>query len=287
MADGSSPVRRLGVALQHLLPQHGLTALAHRVSNARAGWIRRPLISSFCRLYDVNLDEAIVPDGGFDCFDAFFTRALQPGRRPLSDVGTGLVSPCDGTLSRHGTIEDGRIIQAKGRDFTVAELLADASAAERFAGGKFATIYLAPYDYHRVHAPGAGRLQTELRVPGRLFSVSDATSRHIDRLYARNERMVALFETDHGPMAVVMVAAMLVAGIETAWDGSALLRPGKQVQRRDFETPMEFAAGDELGRFHWGSTVVLLTGPDAPAWADGLAPGRRMRLGEALTVSAP
>ncbi|MBY6205251.1 archaetidylserine decarboxylase [Halomonas denitrificans] len=281
MADRVSAAGRAGVALQHLLPQHALTALAHRISVSRAGWVRKPLMAGFQRVFDVDLEEAEVPAEGFGSFDDFFTRALKPGVRPIADAD--LVSPCDGTLSQSGRIDDGRILQAKGRIFTVRELLTDKDAATPFAGGRFATIYLAPYDYHRVHMPASARLQSEIRVPGRLFSVSDTTSRSIDRLYARNERMVALFDTDFGPMAVVMVAAMLVAGIETVWDAGGPHRPGRRVSRRDFDAPVALAAGDELGRFHWGSTVVLLTGPDAPDWSDALRPGRRMRLGEALT----
>lgn len=256
--------------------------MARRISTARAGWIRRPLMGGFQRVFDVNLSEAEVPDQGFDSFDAFFTRALKPDVRRLADAD--LISPCDGTLSQFGRIESGRVFQAKGREFTTAELLADEAAAGPFADGRFATIYLAPYDYHRVHMPCDAVLLSEIRVPGRLFSVSDTTSQLIDRLYARNERMVALFDTDRGPLAVVMVAAMLVAGIETAWDGPGRLRPARQVERRDFGTPRTFSAGDELGRFHWGSTVILLTGSEGPDWSPELAPGRTMRLGEALTV---
>ena len=282
MPESVSLAGRLGVALQHVLPQHALTAMAHRISTARTGRIRRPLMSGFQRVFDVNLNEAEVPQGGFDSFDAFFTRALKPGARPLADAE--LISPCDGTLSQYGRIDAGRVFQAKGRDFTAAELLADDAAAEPLANGRFATIYLAPYDYHRVHMPCDAKLRSEIRVPGRLFSVSDTTSRLIDRLYARNERMVALFDTERGPLAVVMVAAMLVAGIETAWDGPARLRPGRKVERRDFDTARDFSAGDELGRFHWGSTVILLTGPDGPDWSGDLTPGRTMRLGESLAA---
>jgi len=282
VAERVSVAGRAGVALQHLLPQHALTSLAHRISVSRAGWVRRPLMAGFQRVFKVDLDEAEVPDQGFGSFDDFFTRALKPGTRPIADAD--LVSPCDGTLSQSGRIDGDRILQAKGRTFTARELLTDEDAAAPFAGGRFATIYLAPYDYHRVHVPASARLRTEIRVPGRLFSVSDTTSRSIDRLYARNERMVALFDTDFGPMAVVMVAAMLVAGIETVWDAGGPLRPERRITRRDFEAPVELTSGDELGRFHWGSTVVLLTGPEAPDWSDELRPGRRMRLGEALTA---
>lgn len=283
MSDSSSPLKRLGVGLQHVLPQRTLTALAQRISTSRSASIRSPLMAGFQRVFDVDLDEAEVPEDGFDSFNAFFTRALKPGVRPLADAA--LICPCDGTLSQAGPIASGgRIVQAKGRDYSVAELLTDEQAARDFEGGRFATIYLAPYDYHRVHVPCDATLVREIRVPGRLFSVSDATSQHIDRLFARNERMVALFETESGPMAIVMVAAMLVAGIETVWDPALRLRPAASVQSFDFSPgQVRLAAGQELGRFHWGSTVILLTGRDAPEWVSDLAHGRRMRLGEALT----
>ena len=272
---------RLKTWPQHLLPQHGLTRLANAASNSR--WLARPLIRSFSRLYPVQLDECEPPAGGFDCFDAFFTRELKPGIRAYPEDASALASPCDGTISQIGAIEQGRIIQAKGRWFSVEELLGGSEWTGHFDVGRFATIYLAPHDYHRVHMPLAGRLVTETRIPGRLFSVSANTSRAIDRLYARNERMAAIFETEYGPTAVVMVAAMLVAGISTTWDPDDNPRPGKTVRTRTFDPPIPLARGDELGRFHWGSTVIVLTGRDAPAWNTAIGPGQRIRLGARLS----
>ena len=272
---------RLKTWPQHILPQHGLTRVANAVSNSR--WLRRALIGSFSRLYPVRLDECRFPDGGFDCFDAFFTRALKPGVREFPEDPHALASPCDGTVSQIGAIDRGRIIQAKGRNFKVDELLGGPEWAGHFNAGKFATIYLAPHDYHRVHMPLDGRLVADVRIPGKLFSVSASTSRAIERLYARNERMAALFETEYGPVAVVMVAAMLVAGISTTWDPADNPRPGKSVRKRSFDTPVVMARGDELGRFHWGSTVIVLTGTHAPAWSPVLGPDQRIRLGAALS----
>ena len=266
---------------QHLLPQHGLTRLANAASNSR--WLARPLIASFSRLYPVRMEECEIPAPGFDRFDAFFTRHLKPGVRPFPDDPDAIASPCDGTLSQIGSITGGDIIQAKGRKFSVESLLGVDGWAQPFQAGRFATIYLAPHDYHRVHMPITGALVGEARIPGRLFSVSRATSQAVDRLYARNERMSALFETVHGPVAVVMVAAMLVAGIETAWDRTGARRPGKSVRQRSFEQPLKLERGDELGCFHWGSTVIVLTGSDAPAWNAGLGPEQRVCLGAALT----
>lgn len=272
---------RLKTWPQHLLPQHGLTRLANAASNSR--WLGPALIGSFSRLYPVRLDECLTPEGGFDCFDAFFTRALAPGVREFPEDPHALASPCDGTISQIGAVEQGSIIQAKGRRFTVEDLLGGPEWTDHFGTGRFATIYLAPYDYHRVHMPLDGRLVADVRIPGRLFSVSASTSRAIDRLYARNERMAAVFETEHGPVAVVMVAAMLVAGISTSWDPDDPPRPGKTIRKRSFDPPADMARGDEFGRFHWGSTVIVLTGKDAPEWNPSLGSDQRIRLGARLS----
>ena len=281
MAERGALSARLKTWPQFLLPQHGLTRLANRASNSR--WLARPLIASFSRLYPVRLDECETPATGFDRFDAFFTRQLKPGVRSFPEDRDAIVSPCDGTLSQIGSISSGDMIQAKGRKFSVEALLGVPDWAETFQDGRFATIYLAPHDYHRVHMPITSSLVGEARIPGRLFSVSQATSRTVDRLYARNERMAALFQTAHGPIAVVMVAAMLVAGIETVWDRSGTRRPGKSVRQQFFDPPVKLERGDELGCFHWGSTVIVLTGRDAPAWDERLGPEQRVCLGKALT----
>jgi len=273
---------RLTALAQHLLPQHGLTRLAHGLSHSRL--LAPAMISIVRRLYAIDLDDYQVPASGFDCFDAFFTRKLKPEARRWPVEQDLIASPCDGRLSQLGGVRDGHILQAKGRSFTCAELLGDAGQAGAFDSGRFITIYLAPDNYHRVHLPMNGTLIAETRIPGKLFSVSDATSRHIERLYARNERMVALFETVHGPMAVVMVAAMLVAGIETAWSPDSPLRPADRAQTKTFGSPA-FRRGDELGTFHWGSTVIVLTAAGAPEWRPTLAPGQAVRLGQALSVN--
>ncbi|MGB0514085.1 MAG: archaetidylserine decarboxylase [Wenzhouxiangellaceae bacterium] len=273
-------LEKLKVLPQYLLPQKGLTRLANAVSNSRL--LARPMIAGFQRVFDVSLDEYRVPGAGFETFDAFFTRALKPDARMFpEDIGV-IACPCDGAVSQLGDLNAGRLIQAKGRDYALTDLLGADDWARALDGGRFATIYLAPFDYHRVHMPFAARLVREVRIPGRLFSVSHATTRHVDRLFARNERMVALCETDYGPAAVVMVAAMLVAGIETAWDGIAQTRPGAVPETRDLDE-LRLARGDEIGCFHWGSTVIVVTPPGAPAWRESLAPGQRVRLGQPLT----
>jgi phosphatidylserine decarboxylase len=273
---------RLRVWPQYLLPQKLLTALAWKLSTCRARWFHQPFIRLFVRLFGVDLSEARRSDiADYACFDDFFTRTLKPEARPIAD-DVRLVSPSDGTISQLGRIDGTTLVQAKGLDYEIAELLGSNERARAFSDGQFITIYLAPRDYHRVHAPIAGQVVEEVRVPGQLFSVSAATTRAVPKLFARNERMVAMMETDHGPVAVVMVAAMLVAGIETAWGGSADLRPGSRVRERSIES-FRLGRGDELGRFHWGSTVIVLTPARFPDWLSALQPEGRVRMGQALT----
>ena len=274
---------RVAVWPQYLLPQQLLTSIAWKISSSRQPWIRKPLISGFRKLFAVNLAEAAQPDpAAYGCFNEFFTRALKPQARALAEPAHRLISPCDGTLSQLGRINHGRLIQAKGMDYSAASLLGSEDWAQRFANGHFLTIYLAPYDYHRVHAPLSAKPVEEFRIPGRLFSVSTRTSRGVPKLFSRNERMAVILESEHGPVALVMVAALLVAGIETVWGGPEDRRPGPAPRQQGLETA-PLARGQELGRFHWGSTVILLTPEDFPDWSDELRPGMVVRLGQALT----
>ena len=276
---------RIAVWPQYLVPQRLLTNLAWRLSRSTRPWIRRPLIGGFQRLFAVNLSEAAELDPArYPSFNAFFTRALAADARPLAAESHLLISPCDGTVSQLGRTTDGQLIQAKGMGYAADALLGSEEWAKPFRDGRFITIYLAPSDYHRVHAPIAGRPIAECRIPGRLFSVSARTSRAVPGLFARNERMAVLLETDHGPVAVVMVAAMLVAGIETVWGGPHDRRPGTEPRLRELNAP-RLARGAELGRFHWGSTVIVLTPPDFPDWERKLAPGSKIRLGQALSAT--
>ena len=268
---------------QYVLPQKLLTRLAWKLSTSRVGWFKNLFITAFVHLFGVRLDEAErgQPED-YASFNDFFTRALQPDARPLADAGHPVVCPCDGTLSQLGRLDGERLIQAKGFEYSAATLLGSSEWARPFHDGHFMTIYLAPGDYHRVHMPVAGRLVAEHRIPGRLFSVSTATAQAVPGLFTRNERMAALFETDHGPVAVVMVAALLVAGIETVWGGPEDRRPGPEPRRLTRTGPV-LQRGQEMGRFHWGSTVIILTPSSFPSWREPLASGRRVRLGQALT----
>ncbi|WP_376694356.1 archaetidylserine decarboxylase [Wenzhouxiangella sp. EGI_FJ10409] len=274
---------RLRVWPQYLLPQKLLTALAWRLSSCRWRWFNQPFIRVFVRLFGVDLSEAERKRPvDYACFNDFFTRSLEPAARPIAEESHRLVCPADGTISQLGRLDGETILQAKGIDYTAAELLGSAERARPFEDGHFITVYLAPRDYHRVHSPIAGRVIEEVRVPGRLFSVSANTTLAVPRLFARNERMVAMLETEHGPVAVVMVAAMLVAGIETVWGGPEDRRPGPQMQIRSVDgAPL--TRGGELGRFHWGSTVIVLTPKGFPGWLPDHSAGDRVRMGRALT----
>lgn len=273
---------RLMVWPQYVLPQQLLTALAWRLSTCRWRWFSQPFIRLFVRLFGVELSEAERSSpSDYDCFNDFFTRALKPGARPLAEDAR-LVCPADGTISQLGVIDGDTIFQAKGIDYTAAELLTSAEHAEAFRDGRFITVYLSPKDYHRVHSPMAGRVVEETRIPGQLFSVSANTTRAVPGLFARNERLVAMLDTEHGPVAVVMVAAMLVSGIETVWGGPEDRRPGPDIRTRATDG-VELTRGGELGRFHWGSTVIVLTPKDFPAWRPELQAESRVRMGQALT----
>lgn len=275
-------------ALQHIVPQHALSRLAGRLAASERPWLRDRLIRQFVAAYNVNLGEAARGIGQFASFNDFFTRELATGARPLADTAEFILSPADGAVSQLGSITSGRIVQAKGRDYSVAELLgASAEEAARFEGGRFMTIYLSPSDYHRVHMPAAGRLQTTRYIPGDLFSVNTATAAGVDRLFARNERLACWFDGPDGLFASVMVGAMIVAGIDTVWPNRFRTHDAVVVDD-DFSTAHhDFAAGDEMGRFYLGSTVVLLFEPGRIEWLDHLAPGDPLRMGEAIARRIP
>lgn len=286
--DGASLGDRLFVGLQTLLPTRALSALMYRIAEIRLPAFKNAFIRVFMRGYPIDLSEAVrgrIED--YEHFNDFFTRALKPGMRPQPANPTALSSPVDGRISQFGTIHAGALIQAKGHTYRAAELLADAALGAAFEGGEFATIYLAPHNYHRVHMPFAGRLRRWLYVPGRLFSVNPATARALPSLFARNERMVAIFDTESGPLAVVMVGALFVGGIETVWGGRLTPPHRREAGPFPYEpmSPQTLGRGDEMGRFHMGSTVILLAPRGALRWAAGLTPGQAVRLGDLLATT--
>ena len=248
------------VFLQYVLPHRLLSHLARRLAYSRFRPWKDWLIRLAVRKFDINVAEAADPDPShYESFNAFFTRALKPGARTADADPASLLMPADGKMSQIGRIEAGRIFQAKGQSFTAAELLGDEAAALPFADGWFANIYLSPRDYHRVHMPWTGMLTETLHVPGRLFSVAPWAVREVPRLFARNERLVCHFDTDFGPMCMVMVGALLVSGVETVWNGVNIPAYASRPWRLDFRgRAIRLDRFAEMARFNYGSTVIML-----------------------------
>ena len=276
---------RLFVGLQYLLPQHALSRLVLAATRVRAAWFKNWTIRGFLKLYRVDMSEAADSDPyHYGSFNEFFTRALKEGARPIAG-GDAAASPVDGCVSEAGAIRGDRLLQAKGRDYRLAELLAAQPWASRFEGGSFATIYLAPFNYHRVHMPLRGELKETVYVPGRLFSVNAATARHVPRLFARNERVLTLFDTAHGQMALILVGALNVGSMATVWAGDITPAARRRVTHLP-AGPMVLEKGAELGRFNMGSTVILLFEPQRVRWHPEVCAGRVVRLGQSLGILA-
>ncbi|MFO1326864.1 MAG: archaetidylserine decarboxylase [Rubrivivax sp.] len=274
---------RLAVLPQYLLPQQALTRLAGLAAGARGGAATTAVIRWFVRRYGVDMAEAAQPDvARYETFNAFFTRELVPGARPLADVPW--LCPVDGAISQFGAIDGERIFQAKGHHYSCTTLVGgDAALAARFHGGHFATLYLSPRDYHRIHMPAAGRLRRMIHVPGALFSVNPTTARGVPGLFARNERVVCVFDGERGPFVLVLVGATIVGSMATVWHGVVNPpRPGRVREWRYDDAPVQLARGAEMGRFLLGSTVVLLWPPGPLRFAARWAPGAPIRMGEAM-----
>jgi phosphatidylserine decarboxylase len=282
---------RLFAYAQYLVPKYWLTAVVYRLARIRTRAVKDVLIRGFLKLYDVRLDEVDgrVPED-FATFNDFFIRELKDGARPVDPDPNTIVSPADGTLSQAGTLRGNRLLQAKGIDYTLEELLAaDLDDARAFDGGEFATIYLAPYNYHRVHAPAAGELVAAHYVPGDLFSVNSATALHVPSLFSRNERVNLHFRTAFGPMVVVLVGALNVGSIFTPWSGEIRPRKTGVVERIDISAaPRDVARGDLLGWFNMGSTVIVLLPKGSCRWRDELVAGAATVMGKAIgELAAP
>ena len=278
---------RCYVFLHWLLPTTFLSWVMFHVAQIRASGFKNAFIGIFVKLYKVDLSEAefeVVKS--YPDFSSFFTRALKPDARPIDPDPAVLVSPVDGRISALAPIKDGQMIQAKGRLFTVSDLLGGTKAAALFNKGSFCTIYLAPHNYHRIHMPASGKLREWGYVPGRLFSVSERAVRTIPRLFARNERVFAIFETDFGPLAMVMVGALFVGSIETAWNGRVTPPHNHEPGGYTPMTPVVLMRGREMGRFNMGSTVILLAPPGMVAWRPHLAQNKDVRMGLALGTLA-
>ena len=283
---------------QYLLPQYLLSNLMHAVTRSRRRWWKNAFINWFVRRYQVDMTEAMEPAiNAYTCFNDFFTRPLKPDARPVDHSRKCIACPVDGFVSQAGKIEGGRIFQAKGRDYSLQELLADDHEwIEKFANGHFATLYLSPKNYHRIHMPVAGRLLKVTYVPGQLFSVNPATARAIPRLFARNERVITYYETDAGPMAMILVGAIFVGSMETVWQGVITPPHGKRLQHWRYPsstqdvlestqdaTNLSLNKGAEMGRFNMGSTVVLLFPENVVSWQN-LDPGSPIKMGQAIAT---
>ena len=271
-------------SLTYVLPHRLLSSLARRLAYSTSPGTKQWLIDTVTRKFDVDLSEAAESDPrAYPSFNAFFTRALKPGARVADPDPRALLMPADGHISQCGAIEDGRIFQAKGQSFTAAELLGDAAAAEPFRNGLFATVYLSPRDYHRVHMPWTGTLRETVHVPGRLFSVGTDAVANVPRLFARNERLVCHFDTDFGPMVSVMVGALLVSGVETVWSGVEIPAYGDRITRKDYRGKgIVLERFAEMARFNYGSTVIVLLPPGAATLSPELAAETPVRLGQTL-----
>ena len=277
--------RMLFIALQRLAPQHLISRSAGLLASTSNTTIKNLFIRWFVDQYKVDMSEALVEDAtAYRNFNAFFTRALKPGARPIDPNVNSVISPADGAVSQLGRIESGRVFQAKGQTFSVLELLGgDADAAAAFADGEFITGYLSPRDYHRVHMPFAGTLTKMTYVPGDLFSVNTVTAEEVPRLFSRNERVVCHFNTSVGPMVVVLVGAMIVASIETTWAGLVAPLRRKIISTRYTDVqPVHLAKGDELGRFLLGSTAIVLFPRGTVGWNSDLAALEPVKMGEAI-----
>ena len=278
-------IDQLLVLPQHCLPQRGLSACVNWLTR-REGALVPYAIRQFCASYRVDLGEALDAPASYRSFNQFFTRALRAEARPIASDPGIVVSPADGAISQLGALNDGQLMQAKGRYFAARDLLAGNDAlTARVNGGRFAIVYLSPRDYHRVHAPFDCSVRAITYVPGRLFSVNDRTSQVIHGLYARNERVVLECNSEWGPCAIVMVGAMLVSAMElTCCDLPALARDTRDVARLPLAEPAPYRRGAEIGRFNMGSTVILVLPPGAPDWRAGLANGVPVRMGENLSA---
>jgi phosphatidylserine decarboxylase len=297
---------RLFVALQYLLPHHLLCRLAYALTRSRRAWLKDALIGAFVRHYRPRMSDALEPDPHrYDSFNAFFTRALAAGARPLDPDPARILSPCDAVVSLAGTLQGEQLLQAKGHRYSLQALLAGAPEwTQRLRGGSFATLYLAPRDYHRVHMPLEGRLQAAWHVPGRLFSVNAATTERVPGLFARNERLICAFDSPRGSFVVVLVGALFVGSIQSIWHGevtpwrtdaraaaaaagagtAAGLGAGVHPLQPGTGAELWQPRGAELGRFNMGSTVIVLLPPGLAAWDPRLVPGAAVQAGAGLGV---
>lgn len=268
------------IFLQYCVPQHALSRLAGLLSNCRWRWFKNWAIRRFIRIYQIDIKLAVSENiEDYPTFNSFFTRHLKPELRPITQDPNQIACPADGFVSQVGHLQQNTLLQAKGKYFDLNTLVGAPESAKAFQNGEFATIYLSPKDYHRVHMPLAGKLKKTIYIPGQLFSVNQATTHHVPNLFTRNERLVCLFETEIGPMAVILVGAMLVGNINTVWESNII---SKKVETKTYQNPIELARGAEMGHFKMGSTVIVLFSNDKVTWSSELQENTQVCMGQAI-----
>jgi phosphatidylserine decarboxylase len=280
----ASWLEKLRVLPQYFIPQHFISSLVYRITRCETLWFKNILIKLFISVFDVDMTLANNPDPeSYSSFNTFFTRELSPEARPISLDEKIILSPVDGAVSQVGGIENDTIIQAKGKSYTLKDLLVEDDLVTMFTGGTFATLYLSPKDYHRIHMPVSGQLKRMIYVPGKLFAVNSHTVRVVDSVFARNERVINIFNTDTGPMAMVMVGALNVGSMETIWAGQITPAKDRIINDTQYsESDVQLQQGQEMGRFNMGSTVILLFPKDVMQWSDEMMADKVIVMGESI-----
>jgi len=279
-------LERILAGFQYILPQHFLSRIVYALMRCEIAWVKNTLIWLISRIAGINTEEALSPDpADYASFNAWFTRALKPGARTFDTDQRAFLSPCDGRISETGQLLENRILQAKDKGYSLQNLLANDPVCSELGNGYFATIYLSPRDYHRIHMPIAGQLERMIHLPGRLFSVAPYTVRQVPGLFARNERVISIFNTESGPLVMVLVGAMLVSSTETVWAGEVTPSKNKNVTVTDYpDKNVSLSKGDEMGRFNMGSTVILLMPSGTVEGLVSLHAGTAVKVGQKLAV---
>lgn len=275
---------KLRVLPQYFIPQHFISSLVYRITRCETPWFKNVLIKLFISVFDVDMSLANNPDPeSYSSFNTFFTRELSAEVRPISLDEKTILSPVDGAISQVGGIDNDTIIQAKGKSYTLKDLLVEDDLVTMFTGGTFATLYLSPKDYHRIHMPVSGQLKRMIYVPGKLFAVNSHTVRVVDSVFARNERVINIFNTDIGPMAMVLVGALNVGSMETVWAGQITPAKDRVIDDKQYsEGDVQLQQGQEMGRFNMGSTVILLFPKDVMQWSDEIVAEKTIIVGEGI-----
>ena len=282
--QSASWLDKLRVLPQYFIPQRFLTSLVYRITRCEIPWFKNNLIKLFISVFDVDMSLAKNPDPeSYSSFNTFFTRGLSPEARPITLDEKIILSPVDGAISQIGNIQNNTIIQAKGKSYTLKHLLVEDELVNMFSGGTFATLYLAPRDYHRIHMPVSGQLSRMIYVPGKLFAVNSHSVRVVDAVFAKNERVINIFDTDIGPMAVVMVGALNVGSMETVWSGQITPAKNRIINDTQFsDNDIKLEQGQEMGRFNMGSTVILLLPQNVIQWSADMVADKTIVMGEKI-----